>query len=174
MKKLFFIWMICLLNTGAAFAQWTEEDSVWLKNVLSGKEKLELNPETKKAIESGTFINPEGQKQPLLTSPSEYPILKEFEDIDPSTQDSARKRIDYQSMTPAQFRLYFMSDSLFLYDLQSFYISPAEREYLQAITPGGILTFSAEDILRTIFWPSHRAKMRNRKHATAWKWYNLY
>jgi hypothetical protein len=40
--------------------------------------------------------------------------------------------------------------------------------------PGGIglgVSFSAEDLLRSIFWKSERAKKRNRKHANAWKSY---
>ncbi|MDR0757843.1 MAG: hypothetical protein LBF85_08360 [Tannerella sp.] len=38
----------------------------------------------------------------------------------------------------------------------------------------GSISGNAEDVLRYIFWSSHRAKMRNRKHATAWRTYNQY
>lgn len=37
---------------------------------------------------------------------------------------------------------------------------------------GVVLEFSAEDVLRYIFWKSHRAKVRNRKNANAWKYYD--
>ena len=57
-KLLLIVIGICL--SGKMFVsaqQWTKKDSIWLKKVLSGKEKLELNPEAKKAIESGELTN---------------------------------------------------------------------------------------------------------------------
>ena len=57
-KQLLIVMLICLRGIDYVSAQqWTKKDSVWLQNVLSGKEKLELNPETMKAIQSGSFIN---------------------------------------------------------------------------------------------------------------------
>ena len=57
-KQLFIVMLICLRGADYMSAQqWTKKDSVWLQNVLSGKEKLELNPETMKAIQSGSLIN---------------------------------------------------------------------------------------------------------------------
>lgn len=57
-KQLLIVMLICLKGADYISAQqWTKKDSVWLQNVLSGKEKLELNPETMKAIQSGSFIN---------------------------------------------------------------------------------------------------------------------
>lgn len=57
-KQILIVMLICLRGVDYISAQqWTKKDSVWLQNVLSGKEKLELNPETMKAIQSGSFIN---------------------------------------------------------------------------------------------------------------------
>jgi len=36
---------------------------------------------------------------------------------------------------------------------------------------GAGATFDMEGILRQVFWSSERAKKRNRKYATAWKFY---
>ena len=50
-KQLLIVMLICLKGADyISTQQWTKKDSVWLQNVLSGKEKLELNPETMKAI----------------------------------------------------------------------------------------------------------------------------
>ena len=56
-KQLLIVMLICLKGADYISAQqWTKKDSVWLQNVLSGKEKLELNPETMQAIQSSTII----------------------------------------------------------------------------------------------------------------------
>lgn len=42
-KQLLIVMLICLKGADYISAQqWTKKDSVWLQNVLSGKEKLEL------------------------------------------------------------------------------------------------------------------------------------
>ena len=171
-KRLILLLMIGLQHAGICFAQWTEKDSLWLENILSGKEKLELAPEVKKAIESGTFIDMKNHRQELSLPPSQYTILKEFEGI--GIPDTMQKHIDYRRMPPSVFSLYFMPDSFGMNELQSFYIPTQPGASYAPTGLGLVIVFSAEDAMRYIFWPSHRAKKRNRKNATAWKWYNMY
>ena len=71
-KRIITLLLICLSNTGYLYAQWTEKDSVWLRNILSGKEKLELNPEALKAIRSGTLINTEEPVDPKDLPPAVF------------------------------------------------------------------------------------------------------
>lgn len=79
-KQIFIVMLICLRGVDYISAQqWTKKDSVWLQNVLSGKEKLELNPETMKAIQSGSFINLDEPASNMKISPvTPLPILKDF------------------------------------------------------------------------------------------------
>ena len=79
-KQLFIVMLICLRGADYMSAQqWTKKDSVWLQNVLSGKEKLELNPETMKAIQSGSLINLDEPASEMKMAPvTPLPILKDF------------------------------------------------------------------------------------------------
>ena len=73
--------LICLNGTEYVYGQWTEKDSVWLQKVISGKEKIELNPEALKAIESGTLINTDKPASNMIMAPSTSPascVLKDF------------------------------------------------------------------------------------------------
>lgn len=82
-KQLLIVMLICLKGADYISAQqWTKKDSVWLQNVLSGKEKLELNPETMKAIQSGSFINLNEPASDMKMSPvTPFPSSK----ISPNT-----------------------------------------------------------------------------------------
>lgn len=79
MHKQLLIWIIiCLKGSGLVQAQWTQKDSLWLQNVLSGKDSLRLNPETMKAIQGGTFLNWETPSTPKLANPNKLSIIKDF------------------------------------------------------------------------------------------------
>ena len=173
-KRRFAILVLALLDTAFTYAQWTKEDSVWLDNVLSGKETLKLNPETQRAIDSGTFINMDIQppKEQMRSNPTRIPISKDFSEyihVDKTITDvDTMMKVDFSKMPPYVLMRY--GPKIYLEEkLGSFHISPQERDTLKALTPAG--QFVAEDILRSIFWKSHRAKMRNRKNANAWKTY---
>ena len=58
MRPLLIGFFVCI-NIHLGYAQWTEQDSIWLKDVLAGKDSIKLNPEFQKAIQSGSFLNPE-------------------------------------------------------------------------------------------------------------------
>ena len=61
MRPLLIGFFVCI-NIHLGYAQWTEQDSIWLKDVLAGKDSIKLNPEFQKAIQSGSFLNPEPGK----------------------------------------------------------------------------------------------------------------
>jgi hypothetical protein len=103
-KRFILLLFICVHQTGSLYAQWTEKDSVWLKDVLSGKEQLQLNPETMEAIRSGNLINTDKPPMELLSAPPLLPINKDF-DIQP-VDTTSEAAIDYSKMPPAVFALY--------------------------------------------------------------------
>ncbi|MDD4514595.1 hypothetical protein [Massilibacteroides sp.] len=187
----------CFLLAANISAQLSKEDSLWIEGVKSGKIKIELNPETKRAIEEGRLIRSDKPNTQLLESSSELPILKEFTGIQPEEEDT--EIIDLSSLPPGVFMLYDIPDSTQLKSLvyvsknrdyismkrisigsKGFYVTAHTGDLSPEIkdgqSRGGALAgigyaFSMEDILRYIFWPSERAKKRNRKYATAWKTY---
>lgn len=86
---------------------WSEEDSVWLSGVLSGKDTIRINPEFQKAIRSGTFIHLEDEPgQQMLEAPTELPILKDFSEYLHVDADTVRDNLIYRSMPPSVYRLY--------------------------------------------------------------------
>lgn len=164
-KQLLICALICLNSTDYVFAQWTKKDSVWLQNILSGKEKLHLNPETMKAIQSGSLINPEKPaNNMILSTPS--PIIKDFSAIIQPV-DTGKKMPDYRSMPPSVFMKYgpgYIDEPL------SFKIMRGliKQEYPRSLSSG----ISFGDILDQAFLPSARAKRRNAKRSGTWKNYN--
>ena len=105
-KQLLIVMLICLKGADYISAQqWTKKDSVWLQNVLSGKEKLELNPETMKAIQSGSFINLDEPASDMKMSPvTPLPILKDFTEY--IQTDSTHRKIALKDLPPGVFWLY--------------------------------------------------------------------
>jgi len=195
MNKYNCLFLIIFLSSGMdIYAQeWTAEDSLWIKRVQNGTEQIRLNDATRKAIESGTLIRDPLSTQPLKTHPAEIPIVKSFEGI--TAPENKRKPTElpvsvYKIYVQNQY-LQYRKDSLPVIRQEATRFNAKtieELKQLDALTPrkatvddpvtigsgGGGGSFSAEDILRSIFWPSHRAKKRNAKNATAWKTYNEY
>lgn len=169
-KRFYLILLICLPTIGNIHAQWTEKDSLWILDILSGKEKVRLNQETLKAIESGTLIGVDKSILEPISAPTQLPITKYFEGILPP--DTSISAIDFSKL-PVSVFVQFGPKAVLIEELGSFLITPKERDTLISLTPQ-VATFNAENITRTIFWKSHRAKMRNRKKANAWKTYNDY
>lgn len=167
--------LICLSNTGHLYAQWTEKDSVWLRNILSGKEKLELNPEALKAIRLGTLINTEEPASNMIMSPEQSPaqsIQKDFtEYVRPKDTDyNPNRKVAPKDLPPAVFRLYGMNKPLpKVKMLGSFQVSPGIRA--EAQKPSGI---SFDDLLQQVFMPSSRYKRKNAQRWRTQKYYNNY
>ncbi|MDR1602979.1 MAG: DUF4858 domain-containing protein [Tannerella sp.] len=178
--------------------EWSAQDSAWLRRVLSGKEELKLNDATRKAIREGTLIStdPAPGKLPMLSAPPELPVSKIVESI---AQPKTQKK-DMTELPPSVYILDGLGDGDLLQSDSSniLHFNTAstnsvvvqkwvvELKWLEtatsrkatvndptAVRSGGI-TIDAEDLLRTIFQPSYRAKKRNRKHATARYTYNQY
>lgn len=184
-KYCILVFIICI-STQIKAQEWTKKDSIWLKKILSGEEKLQLNDETKKAIESGTLLSPDPYiKEQMKMGQAELPIMKSFEGI---TAPESRRNKNLQELPPPVYKLYGMDQKDSLPEIKrnaTFYGEKiSEFKTLEKLTPRkatvddkstlryGSTGFSAEDILRTMFWPSHRAKRRNNKKANSWKSYN--
>lgn len=174
-KRIITLLLICLSNTGYLYAQWTEKDSVWLRNILSGKEKLELNPEALKAIRSGTLINTEEPASNMIMSPELSPaqsIQKDFtEYVRPKDTDyNPNRKVAPKDLPPAVFMLYGMNKPLpKVKMLGSFQVSPGIRA--EARKPSGI---SFDDMLQQVFMPSARHKRKNAQRWRTQKYYNNY
>lgn len=180
MRKYSLLLLVFLYLSAPLFAQeWTAQDSLWLRRVLSGEEKLQLNDAARKAIRNGTllFADSAHVRQPQQ-APAERPIFQ----IDASIQPPGMSARSAIALLPPSVHI--------LSDLDAFDPMPIVPQsailpytniavdWTEKMIPNGFVSrsigFSAEDLLRTLFWASHRAKMRNRKIATSWKTYNQF
>ena len=181
-KSLFILWISSVFCIATGYAQrdsvWTEQDSLWLRDVLSGKKKIRLNEATRRAIESGTLIVPEGSREapeltPELRSYGSYlEITEDFSGV--GLPDSLVRRPLYK-LPPAVLAIYGMHAAWQpepeFRSCKLYTVFPVERG-LSGGGAGIIFVFSVEDVLEQIFWKSARAKKHNAKHATAWRYYN--
>lgn len=145
--------------------QWTKKDSVWLQNVLSGKEKPVLNEETMKAIRSGSLINLDEPASMMKAAPVQpLPILKDFSEyVQP---DSSRRKVAWKDLPPSVFWLYAPPPGKMLpvYQnmLEAWKNDPANRSYdTGAVVDIGGVTSRKNYI--------HK---RNAKREGTWKNYN--
>ncbi|GEM_PF-247601 len=108
MNKRILIWIIvCLNGVEYAQAQWTKQDSLWLQNILSGKEKLKLNEETLKAIESGSLINSDSKPSGTMrmAPKSDLPISKDFSNYI-QRNDTTHRKVALKDLPPQVFWRY--------------------------------------------------------------------
>lgn len=176
--RVIILMLICLSSTGHVFAQWTEKDSIWLQDVLSGKEKVKLNPETMKAIESGTLIGTDEPGSEMIMAParsagssiqkdfSEYIRTKEMEQ---DTEYNPNRKVALKDLPPAVFMRHKVSNPPRVKMLGSFYVSQNIKN--EGRKPSGI---SFNDLLKQTFMPSERAKRRNAQRWQTYKYYNNY
>lgn len=179
MNRQLLLWIIIGLNsTGLVQAQWTEKDSIWLRNVLSGKEKLQLNSETMRAIESGTLLTPDPPATHMRMAPSSIPLSKDFSEyIQPDglrTEDTvSRRRVALKYLPPAVFMRYGLDQpmrrSYFTPSIKASALPADIKE--NAVSPSGI---SFDDMLRSLFSPAARARRQNAKRWQTNKYYNNY
>ena len=162
--------LLLLFSCALLLAQeWSKEDTIWLRNVLEGKETLKINEDTKKAIEEGRLIAPSRMKN--SDTDSGMKLIKDFDDV--GTPDSTRMRmIDIYSMPPSVYALYvFYIDKMdSAYQAECLILTDEEREMLKALTPGGIIT-DFNRLLSMVFSAHYRRIAHNRKYATAYKNY---
>lgn len=102
MRPLLIGFFVCI-NIHLGYAQWTEQDSIWLQNVLAGKDSIKLSPEFEKAIQSGSFLNPGTPVgKPQLAAPSDIPITKDFSEYI-QQDDTTRRRVALKDLPPSVF-----------------------------------------------------------------------
>jgi len=163
-KKIGFLFLCILGVNGFIPAQQLDKaDSVWLQNVIEGKEELKINDETKKAIDEGRLI-----------VPSEM-------------NNSEIIKVDPISLPPGVFSYYILYmdklDSIYQnitclltreekeMILQSLPYEARNRIYYNATT-GGIGGMDFNHLLSMIFSPTYRRRVHNAKYATAYKCFN--
>lgn len=174
-KRWLWIGMLVCLHAELMQAQaWSKTDSLWLANMLKGKDTIRLNPEFQKAIQNGTFINlgePIGKMQ---MAPSSLPLAKDFSEYltdrkNASDTDSTHRRVALKDLPPAVFMRYGLDRPLPFNGIYKQAYTPYRRP---AGRPATGISLSFGDLLEAAFSSSYRQKMHNRKHATAWKTYN--
>jgi hypothetical protein len=170
MKRLLLLFTCCTQYTETLYSQWTKEDSIWLQDVLSGKEELRLNPEVLKEIELGTWLNTNPEK-PLYKEESGSSTLrslisKDFSEyIKPLEEE---KETNPLSIPSAVFIRQGLTNPLPDHKISKILFRTPESVKENAVRPSGM---SFGDALNLLFMPSERAKARNRKNANAWKTY---
>ena len=167
--------------------EWSKEDSLWLQNVLEGKEEIKINEETKKAIEEGRFMVPQWMRE---YNANPHPEISKDLDGVSMPDDSIRFRsLDMYTMPPAVFALYVLyvdkMDSV--YQAKSLHLTDEERKVLEDMIPTGTQTFHPftsspppgtvfttdfNHLLSMVFSSHYRQIQHNRKHANAYKNYN--
>lgn len=190
------IWLIIwILSTAQVCAQWTPTDSVWLHNVLTGKEELRLNDETMRAIRSGSLINPGKPSSSFLQAPLEFPLARTFE-LKPPTIKNITNGLNPDSLDPYLYFKYFfifanlppIAETKLIpgfdmrgVNLKKKPLDPVDpRQGVTIMRPYGehpfgisiIVPVDFNDVLSRIFSPTYRRRMYNREHANAWRTYN--
>ncbi len=186
--KHFIILISTCISLGSVNAQnWSREDSMWLRNVLEGKEELEINEDTKKAIDEGVLIVPSWMKKKEHEIKNQGLLTRDFDEA--KAKDSARlHNIDPYSMPPAVFALYVLyidkMDSI--NNARTELLSADDRKKLEEIIPTGIKGILPPDapqvvsgiggldfngMLSMVFSPLYRRKKYNAKHAIGYKNY---
>lgn len=180
------------------WAQLSQADSIWLRNVLTGKKELKLNDETMRAIRSGSLINfgkPAGE---LNKIGPELPLAKSF-DIRPLVIDSFTSLVGFNpdSIDPYLYFKYFfmLADRPLIksakpipgFDLRGVSLKDNPLDPVDAnrgvtiMRPYGVMPFAGisrsvavdfNDVISRIFSPAYRRRAYNKEHAKAWKYYN--
>jgi len=174
MKKLFCFWIFfctnALLNT--VLAQWTQKDSLWLQNILSGKDSLILNPETKKAILEGNFINLDKPHIPMRSVPLEIPLVKDFSEYIQPSDSTTATGIALKDLPPGVFWLYKPKD-VTRFSKPELVVNPAF--FISGASTEGARSPSGHDFMGALAYmlnKEYRQQVKNQKNATSWKYYN--
>lgn len=153
------------MNIHLGYAQWTEQDSIWLQNVLAGKDTIQLNPEFQKAIQDGSFLNPDGPVgKPQLAAPTALPITKDFSEYI-RQEDTTRRKVALKDLPPAVFWLHNPPYKNILPVYQSI------LNELKRNPPKGRTSLATFDIGEMTSRKSHIHK-RNAKRNGTWQNYN--
>lgn len=165
-RQLLLFLLLCFCSKGL-HAQWTAKDSLWLNNILQGKDTFRLNPETMRSIQEGTFLNSDPTPTPMISAPAELPILKDFSEFFNST-DTTQQMLSWKDLPPGVFWLWDPKMPEPKYKLgEAFYnFMPSIRE--NSPRPSG------HDFMGAIAYvlnKEYRQKVKNSKNAVSWKFY---
>ena len=165
--------------------EWTKEDSIWLQNVLEGKEELKINEDTKKAIEEGRLILPSWMRSDNNQSTPE--LLMDFDDVGIPDDSLRFGNFDPLTMPRAVLALYVLyldkMDSIL--NISRLMMTDEVRKELESLIPTGAFIPYTSDLnsgfslsnrdfnhaLSMVFSAHYRRLMHNRKNATAYKNY---
>ena len=151
---------------------WSKEDSVWLSNILSGKETLRLNDETMRAIREGQLLQPNSSPSgKMKNSNLPLPITRDFSEYIRPEKDTSHYRIALQDLPPSVFWLYGPNfDPL---ETMRYSCFDRDKQAGQIVMPEiNGLSFNLAALLSYLFSPTYRQKVKNRKTATAYRSYN--
>jgi hypothetical protein len=163
MNKQWIIFFFCLSGTVAVHAQWTPEDSLWLKNVLSGKDSLRLNPETIQAIREGRFLRLDRPKTPLQPAQPQLPIQKDFSEYIGIAGDSlSGRKVPLKDLPPQVFWQWNPQMPQPKYQLSDRFFDFMKSVREEGVSPSG---HSFADLIEYAFNPQFRQISKNRKHA---------
>jgi hypothetical protein len=185
LKKILLSCLLTIAVNGWMRAQeWSKEDSIWLRSVIEGNGDIQINEETKKAIEEGRLIVPSWMKN-SENEVNKIDILKDFDNA--GKLDSVRiQSIDPYTMPPAVFALYvlYMNKIDSINATMTCMLSAEEQEtiasnlppqtrkgFFVSSTTGGIGGMNFNHLLSMVFSPSYRRTVYNSKHANAYKNY---
>jgi len=157
-----------LLCRNMLYAQiWSQEDSIKLANMLSGKDSLHLNPEYQRAIQNGTFINtnPVGT---MRASRSKVPFTKDFSEyirLDKRALNELRQPLDSLSAHELMHEKIYVDNSQ---RINSRITDPVRKGRVEGVQPTG---YDFNHWISYALSPSYRRMVKNRKRNT-WKIYN--
>lgn len=169
MKSFLFIIFLFALTATTVQAQWSAKDSLWLKDVLSGKDTLRLNPETMESIRQGTFLNPDKLQTPMGSASMELPITKDFKEYFQEEDTTVSKTFKLTDL-PSHIVLRYYNPKtpnhlLFSDEYYYFYLKNSTK---------GIKTQGHDFVhaLNMAFSPEYRRFERNKKNAAKLPQYN--
>lgn len=174
-----------------------------LETQKTGTDTLRLTDEVLEAIKNGTLLRLTPQHRQLKEAASDLSILKDFSEyikpdtvpekkFDPSippavfllyTFDSDTGLYVHREALSVSRSVVVLPDRIQLGKMPLTLTVGAQNLFLPEVRDGqsgGSIgasvryCFSMEDVLRYIFWKSHRDKIRNRKRAFTWQHYNNY
>jgi hypothetical protein len=169
-RQFFILILCCQIGVSPVFAQWSAQDSLWMRNVLSGKDTIRLNPEAMESIRKGTFLNPEQPRTPMRSISKELPLVKDFSEYF-EAQDTIRRPFKLTDLPSYMVLRYYDPEKppgMLEFSDEYYYF------YLKNSTRGidGGKGYDFVNLLNTAFSPEYRRFMKNRKNAANLKHYN--
>ncbi len=167
-KQLFLIFLLWGGVVVDLNAQWTKKDSLWLQKMLSGEEKIELNEETKKAIQQGIFLRSESPASSLRTATPPLPVVKDFSEYTHPDSATSSRKVALKDLPSYIFWFYTLPEEKVLPVYQSILDELKRNPLKGALESGVVATFDAGELTSRKAY-IHR---RNVKRDGTWKNYN--